>query len=152
MNKNNIIKLTIFLAIVVGIIFLLPGLLKKDDPVETEVAYQSVEPVTEIQEEVQLSESNEQNDIKIFEVDGVDYEFSIKEIKVNVGDAVKIVFTSKEGFHNWVVDEFNATTRDLRAGETDTIEFKADEAGVFEYYCSIGSHRALGMVGTLIVE
>ena len=57
-----------------------------------------------------------------------------------------------EGFHNFTVDEFNARTRQINAGETDTIQFTADKAGTFEYYCNVGNHREMGMVGKLIVE
>jgi plastocyanin len=28
----------------------------------------------------------------------------------------------------------------------------ADKKGTFEYYCSVGQHRALGMKGKLVVE
>ncbi len=80
------------------------------------------------------------------------FSFSQKEIRVKKGDTVKIQFTNKEGFHDWVIDEFNARTKQLQAGQTETIEFVADKTGTFEYYCSVGQHRANGMVGKLIVE
>jgi len=32
------------------------------------------------------------------------------------------------------------------------VEFTADTPGEFEYYCSVGQHRANGQVGKLIVE
>ena len=32
------------------------------------------------------------------------------------------------------------------------VEFTVDKTGTFEYYCSVGQHRANGMVGNLIVE
>ncbi|KKT09719.1 MAG: Plastocyanin [candidate division WWE3 bacterium GW2011_GWB2_43_22] len=57
-----------------------------------------------------------------------------------------------EGTHDLRLDEFNVATKLLKAGETDTVEFTADKAGVFEYYCSVGEHRKMGMVGTLTVE
>ncbi len=57
-----------------------------------------------------------------------------------------------QGFHDLVIDEFNARTAQLQTGQSEIIEFVADQSGEFEYYCSIGSHRAMGMVGKLIVE
>lgn len=90
--------------------------------------------------------------IKEFEVDGSNFEFSVKEIKVKKGDTVRIVFSVADGFHDWVIDEFEAKTAQLKTGESETIEFVADETGTFEYYCSVGEHRAMGMVGKLIVE
>jgi len=74
------------------------------------------------------------------------------ELRVNVGDKVKIEFTSTDGFHDWVVDEFDAATSRVQTGETTSVTFVADQAGTFEYYCSVGSHRANGMFGNLIVE
>lgn len=90
--------------------------------------------------------------VKEFVVDGSNFKFSVAEIKVNKGDKVRIVFNNVEGFHDWVVDEFNVRTQKLQAGKSETIEFVADKFGTFEYYCSVGSHRQMGMVGNLIVE
>ena len=76
----------------------------------------------------------------------------MNEIKVKKGDTVRIVIKNEEGVHDWKVDEFNAQTEKLQAGQTETIEFVADKTGVFEYYCSMGTHRQMGMKGNLIVE
>ncbi len=94
----------------------------------------------------------EKGGVRTFNVDGTPFAFSVKEMKVKQGDTVKIVFTNKEGFHDWVIDEFNARTKQIAAGKSETIEFVADKKGTFEYYCSVGSHRAMGMKGNLIVE
>lgn len=75
------------------------------------------------------------------------------ELRVKQGDTVRIEFVNEEGFHDFVVDEFaGAKTAQLQAGNSETIEFVADEKGTFEYYCSVGQHRANGMFGKLIVE
>jgi len=89
---------------------------------------------------------------KEFTVVGSNYKFSLAEIKVKKGDLVKINFRSESGFHDFKIDEFGARTKQLQAGGTETISFVADKTGTFEYYCSVGSHRATGMVGKLIVE
>jgi plastocyanin len=85
-------------------------------------------------------------------VTGQNMSFSPNEIKVKKGDTIKVVFTSGDMLHDFVVDEFNARTKQLKTGETETIEFVADKTGMFEYYCSVGEHRERGMVGKLIVE
>jgi len=87
-----------------------------------------------------------------FDVKGVNFEFDVKEIRVKEGDTVTINFSSTEGFHDLVIDEFNAATAQVRPGTPTSVTFVADKAGTYEYYCSVGSHRAQGMVGTLIVE
>lgn len=90
--------------------------------------------------------------VKTFNVEGGGFYFNPKEIRVKKGDTVKIAFTNKMGTHDWVIDEFNARTKVLGAGQTETIQFVADKTGTFEYYCSVGNHRAQGMKGNLIVE
>ncbi|MBU2632528.1 cupredoxin domain-containing protein [Patescibacteria group bacterium] len=90
--------------------------------------------------------------VKTFDVSAIPFSFSLKEIKVKKGDVVIINFTSQQGFHDWVLDEFSAKTNQLQTGETETIEFTADKVGSFEYYCSVGNHGEMGMVGNLIVE
>jgi len=87
-----------------------------------------------------------------FAISASPYKFSVTEIRVKKGDTVKIVFKNEQGAHDWVVDEFNARTKVLQAGQTETIEFTADKTGTFEYYCSVMNHRQMGMVGKLIVE
>lgn len=88
----------------------------------------------------------------VFTVKGVNYAFDVDEIRVKEGDTVTINFESSDGFHDWVVDEFDAATAQVRPGTPTSVTFVASKAGTYEYYCSVGSHRAQGMVGNLIVE
>jgi plastocyanin len=83
---------------------------------------------------------------------GANFRFSKGEIRVKQGDIVQINFTAGDMQHDWVVDEFNARTAIVPAGQSTSVTFVADKKGTFEYYCSVGQHRANGMVGTLIVE
>ncbi len=89
--------------------------------------------------------------VKTFTVEGKNFSFSPAAITVKKGDTVKIIFKNSGGTHDWVLDEFNAKTQKIGSGESETIEFVADKAGTFEYYCSVGNHRAMGMKGTLTV-
>jgi plastocyanin len=88
----------------------------------------------------------------VFTLDSFSYGYSENEIRVKQGDTVTINLTNSAGFHDWVVDEFAAATEKINVGETTSVTFVADKAGTFEYYCSVGSHRQLGMVGNLVVE
>lgn len=85
-------------------------------------------------------------------IEGSPFSFSLKEIRVKKGSTVRVTFTNVKGTHDWVIDEFNARTSQLAEGQSETIEFLADKVGSFEYYCSVGNHRAQGMKGTLVVE
>jgi plastocyanin len=77
--------------------------------------------------------------------------FFPSEIRVNVGDTVRLTFENGGGRHDWVLDEFDAATEVIRAGQSQTIEFVASEAGEFEFYCSVPGHRQAGMFGSFIV-
>ena len=88
-----------------------------------------------------------------FNVSATNFEFDIKTITVNEGDTIVINLTNNSNaLHDWVLDEFNAETDELSEGQSDSITFVADQAGTFEYYCSVPGHRQLGMIGTLTVN
>lgn len=89
---------------------------------------------------------------KVFTLEAKNFRFTPDKIKVKKGDRVKVVLNVVDMQHDFVVDELNVRTKVGKAGETVEVEFTADRAGEFEFYCSVGNHRALGMVGTLIVE
>ena len=86
-----------------------------------------------------------------FDITGVDFAFDLTEITVNEGDVVTINFESSLGFHDWVIDEFSASTKQVRPGTPTSVTFVAGSAGTYEYYCSVGNHRDMGMVGALTV-
>src|SRR5581483_6421859 len=89
---------------------------------------------------------------KSFTIHGQDFSFSPNQISVNKGDTVKITFVSDNGSHDLVVDGYNARTNVLTTGKSQTITFLADKAGSFQFYCSVGNHRQMGMTGTLVVK
>ena len=94
------------------------------------------------------------NSVKEFTIEAKPFEFNPKEIRVKKGNSVKITFVNNEGTHDFMIDGLNVKTKQIPAGQTDTVEFVANTAGTFEYYCSVGNgyHRQQGMVGSLVVE
>jgi len=92
-------------------------------------------------------------EIKELTITGEEYSFSKTNLTVNEGDTVRITFVNGGAMpHDWVLDEFGVATEILQVGEEEVIEFIAGDSGTYEYYCSVGNHRELGMVGTLTVE
>jgi plastocyanin len=83
---------------------------------------------------------------------GSSFKFAPSEIRVKKGDVVTINFQNSGGMHDFVIDEFNVKSKRISGGETDTVTFTASKTGTFEYYCSVGNHREMGMHGNLIVE
>jgi plastocyanin len=90
--------------------------------------------------------------IKEFTVDGSNFKFAPATMSVKKGDTVKITFRNTGGFHDLKIDEFKVATKQIQGGASEVITFVADKAGTFEYYCSVGNHRAMGMKGTLTVQ
>ena len=100
----------------------------------------------------QPTTSTAMSETRVVELVASNFKFSTGEIRVKKGERVKVMFKVESGFHDWVLDEFTVRTKQLFAGDVGIVEFVADKAGVFEYYCSVGSHRAMGMVGKFVVE
>ena len=86
--------------------------------------------------------------VKEFTVIGSNYSFTPNTLEVKKGDTVKITFKNANGTHDFKLDEFQVTTKRIKSGESETVQFVADKTGSFEYYCSVGTHRAMGMKGT----
>lgn len=76
--------------------------------------------------------------------------FSLKEMRVKKGDKVRVLINTLNGRHDFVIDELNVKA-ETPTGVVTTVEFTADKAGEFVYYCSMPNHRAGGQWGTLIV-
>lgn len=77
-------------------------------------------------------------------------EYSIKEIEVKKGDKVRIKITVTSGMHDFKIDEFNVYS-DTKLNEENVVEFVADKAGEFIYYCTKPGHKQNGHWGTLKV-
>jgi len=99
----------------------------------------------------------EDESVVSFPLTGENYKFLMDgkeapELRVKEGTQVVIKFTSTEGLHDWIVDEFEAATEQVKTGGSTSVTFVASKKGTFEYYCSVGQHRANGMKGNLVVE
>jgi plastocyanin len=95
---------------------------------------------------------DESGNVKEITVTGANFKFNPATITVKKGDTVKLTFKSSGGFHDFVIDEFDVKTKIVADGQQDVVEFTADKVGTYEYYCSVGNHRQMGMVGKIIVQ
>ncbi len=89
---------------------------------------------------------------QVIEVEGGEFYFKPNEIRVKKGQEVTLVLNNVNGFHDLVIDELNVRTKQIQGGQSERVTFTPTEAGSFEYYCSVGKHRQMGMKGTLVVE
>lgn len=100
----------------------------------------------------QPNQDKKSSDAKEIVVEGSNYKFAPYKLTVKKGVKTRILFKNKEGVHDFRVDELNIQTAVIREGEEDFIEFTPEKSGTYEFYCSVGNHRAMGMKGTLTVE
>ena len=81
-----------------------------------------------------------------------DFTFDVTEIKVKQGEKLTLSVMNEKGFHDLVIDELDVNSGMIKAGDTIELEIPTDKPGTYEYYCSVGQHREMGMKGTLIIE
>lgn len=93
-----------------------------------------------------------EGDVAVISIEGGSFYFKPNEIRVKKGQKVRIEMKSVSMMHDFVIDELNVKMPVTKSGDTGVVEFTADQVGSFEFYCSVGQHRAQGQVGTLIVE
>ncbi|KKT39690.1 hypothetical protein A3K29_02395 [Candidatus Collierbacteria bacterium RIFOXYB2_FULL_46_14] len=77
--------------------------------------------------------------------------FTPNLIRVKKGEKIKLILKANDLMHDFNIDELGVKVPVTKAGNSSIVEFTADKAGEFEYYCSIGEHRQRGQVGKLIV-
>lgn len=176
---KSIISILVVLAVVIAALFMF-GIFSQEEPaVETQVQDTQMEEGepsaedetqtttetdfgTDIEMEFPIpddavTDQDDEGSAVSFSLEGHNFEFlrdgeSAPVLRVKQGDTVTVTLRSTGGTHDFVIDEFDARTERVNAGQTTTVTFVASETGTFEYYCSVGSHRAMGMVGTFIVE
>lgn len=151
-GRNVVINLPTSTAPVVTIVEEKPDTMMGDDHMMGATSTTSTAPMAE-----NVDTKADGKEDHVFKMGGKNFAFTMDgkenpDLKVKVGDKVRIEFTSDAGFHDWVVDEFKAATKQVQTGGTTSVEFVVDKKGTFEYYCSVGKHRQNGMVGKLIVE
>lgn len=145
MNKKLLIIILAVLAIGVGV------WIYTQQPTPA-VPNPSTNPALSSETNNESAPSAPQGSVKEFTITGQNFSFTPSSLTVNKGDHVKITFKNSDGFHDFKIDEFSVATPRVQAGQEATVEFDANKTGSFEYYCSVGNHRAMGMKGTLVVQ
>ncbi|HCY17613.1 MAG: Plastocyanin [Candidatus Nomurabacteria bacterium GW2011_GWF2_35_12] len=146
MKKTYTIVIVLIL-VVLGVLFFTGKGSKLEAPaVINDVSKESEETGLVSEEETTIAEVRE------FTISGQNFSFTPSSIMVKKGDKVKITLKNIDGFHDFKIDEYGVATKQLKSPAEEVLEFTADKVGSFEYYCSVGTHRAMGMFGTLKVE
>ena len=113
----------------------------------------------DVEGNIEEQETEETSNVVQEEVTAIDASFTMtagnfffepSTMRVKAGDTVNVFFSENSGTHDLTIDEIGFSERVVDGG---SMTFTAPSTpGSYAYYCSIGSHRALGMEGVLIVE
>src|SRR4029078_8804849 len=91
--------------------------------------------------------------VREFVITGDHYAFSPPSIQVNQNDLVKITFTAKDMPHSFTIDGPYRISKRAGAGQTVTLEFRADKSGAYSFYCNLSADaKCQDMKGTLTVR
>jgi plastocyanin len=82
-----------------------------------------------------------------------DVSYSTAAIEVASGRDVVLSFTNAGSvFHDWHVDGLANVEAAARPGQTQTVRFRIDSPGSYEYECTVDGHAVAGMQGVLTVR
>ena len=96
--------------------------------------------------------AREQGQTREFTISGRDHRYSPAPHRSEQDDLVKITFTAADMPHSFNSEHYRIAKR-AGAGQTVTFEFRADQAGSFEFYCNLKQdERCRDMKGTLVVK
>lgn len=162
MNKNLVVAIVIVIIIIIGGIFVLQSRNMAPAPQTVQPTItQIVKPTATMEPQntgtpsatgTMMEDKMMKEADKKITVSNKGFTFNPSTITAKEGDVIELTFKNTGGMHNITIDEFNAATKTIQSGQEDTIQFTANKKGTFEFYCSVGNHRAMGMVGKLIVN
>lgn len=155
MKKTYIIIIVIIVVIIALVLFFAPKSKLEGTKVSKNTQQEEALPVPLTADQlaqIKLGATAHKPTTLTFDVVGGNYYFTPNIMKVQKGDTVKINFKNNDGFHDFKIDEFSVATSRIKSGEETSVSFVVDKSGTFEYYCSVGTHRLMGMKGTLVVE
>ena len=70
-------------------------------------------------------------------IEAFNFGFTQSPATISKGDKVRITFTSSSGTHGLAIPDFGVTLGPVSPGEQETVEFVADKAGSFAYFCNV---------------
>ena len=73
---------------------------------------------------------------RVIEVVAKRFAFEPSEIQVTVGERVRLVLRTADGLHGVELKKFKINKEIPRGNKAVTVEFTADEAGRFPFFCS----------------
>lgn len=102
--------------------------------------------------EIDTQKSVEETSARVIEVVAKRWEFLPGVITVKKGEKVRLNIISVDVAHGFALSAFGVS-QPLVPGQMTVVEFVADKAGTFNFFCSVYCGEGHGgMTGTLVVE
>ncbi len=160
MQNKGLLIAGVVILIAIGAYFLFSRQGDSDSPATQQVPIQGATDVEEMvvssdgeDDAEDADEKDTDSQAREITVTGNEFTFSPSTITVQAGESIFLIFNNTgSATHNLTIQELGVETRTIGGGQTDTIEFVAEEATTLSFHCSVGNHRDLGMEGELIVE
>ena len=143
MNSKLLIGLIVVIIIVILVILLNGSNAKEGTSALQDEITQNTK--TDVEESENVQEVDYSLKLK-------NYSFTPDTIEVKAGETIRVKLTNTGGTHDFVIDELNVQSSLLGSGEEEIIEITASadaKGSTYEFYCSVGNHRELGMVGEI---
>lgn len=108
-----------------------------------------------VDDETMGEEAGMMDDEGVVVISGTNFKYAPNTITAAAGETVTVRLDVEEGFHDFVIDELDVATEKMQAGNSEEVTFTIPEDAsgeTYEFYCSVGEHREMGMVGTLVIE
>ena len=89
---------------------------------------------------------------RTIKLEALDIEWSETALSAQAGQPITVVVENKGVLdHNFVIEELGIEVH-LQPGDKEEVTFVVDEAGTYQYLCTIPGHLDAGMLGTLTIE
>ena len=100
---------------------------------------------------IRLGRQDQAPGLRDITIQAKNYSFTPDRIEVFKDDRVRLTITGADQVHSFTIDEYRIARR-VAPGATTVVDFRADRAGTFAYFCNIGTDPGCkSMRGTLVV-
>ncbi len=90
--------------------------------------------------------------VKEINIEAFNWGFDIDNVAIKKGDKVKLRIKSREGTHGFRMPGFSISTSEIKQGQEQVVEFTAEKAGSFDYFCNVPCGKGhKEMKGTLVI-
>jgi len=154
-----IVGIVVVIAVIGGYMLMRNGSSEQAENTESMEGTVAEESSEQMEGETELMEEEgayagvvDEQGVRVIDVEAGSFYYKPNVMKVKKGETVRIVMNSVSMMHDFNIDELGVKLPIVKDGDSGMIEFVAGEVGTFEYYCSVGQHRANGQVGMISVE